>query len=229
MKLAQDHGLLVIEDAAQAVGAQSGEVKAGSHSDAAAFSLNPMKVFPGFGEAGAIVTDDPRVAERIRALRYLGTHQKEICREVSLNHKMDEIQAALLLLGFGRLDSIISRRISLAKLYAQRLSRIANCSYPAAPADRSSNFFDYVITVDDRDGLRRFLASKGIETKVKHPVLLCDHPAYAVVPRPHIPVADRLVSKMLSLPFHDLLTEVDLDYICNSISEYVDGRQEKPT
>ena len=98
-QIAKEHNLVIIEDAAQALGANRIHYNAGSLGDVAAFSLNPMKVFPGYGEAGALLTDDDAVAERARVLRYLGTERKEVCVDLSLNHKMDELQAALLLHG----------------------------------------------------------------------------------------------------------------------------------
>ena len=223
-QLAKKHNLFVIEDAAQAFGAKNKDYKAGSAGDVAAFSLNPMKVFPGYGEAGALVTNDEEVAKRIRALRYLGTERKEVCKEVSLNHKMDELQAALLLHGFERIDALVDARIDMARRYSVNLSDVVGV--PAAPeeGDRSSNFFDYVIFSDRRDELRSFLHNYGVETKVKHPVLLCDHPVYRCEPRPVIPVADRLVNQMISLPLHEKMKTSDLDYVCQVISEFANGR-----
>ena len=194
-QIAKEHILVIIEDAAQALGAKRKNYKAGSLGDIAAFSLNPMKVFPGYGEAGALLTDDDEVAEKARVLRYLGTERKEVCVDLSLNHKMDELQAALLLHGFD---------------------------LPKAPLDSdvSSNFFDYVIFSPRRDELRSYLHTHGVETKVKHPVLLCDHPVYKCQPRPTIPVADRLVGQMISLPLHEKMERSDVDYVCQVISDF---------
>jgi len=218
--IARHYNLLVIEDAAQAMGAQSGQDKAGSFGDAAVFSLNPMKVFPGYGEAGAIVIDDPKIHEKLHTLRYLGTQRKEICTEIALNYKMDEIQAALLLTGFDLIDKIIDRRLEMARHYSKRLTDIITCAPVSTTEDRSSNYFDYVIFSDDRDKLRAHLDNRGIETKVKHPVLLCDHPGFLFKPRPEIPVADSLVKRMISLPLHDKMSFSDIDYVCDAIGEF---------
>ncbi len=223
-EVAREHDLLIIEDAAQAMGTQRNTYRVGSVGDAAAFSLNPMKVFPGFGEAGAVVTDDAAIDKRLRALRYLGTERKEVCIEISLNHKMDEIQAALMLPGFDRIDDLVESRISMARRYSERLRGIVGCPSVPSVGDQSSNFFDYVIFCEDREGLRYFLHAQGIETKVKHPVLLCDHPAYPCEPRPQIPVADRLASQMISLPLHDKLRKSDIDYVCDEIRRYCNGK-----
>ncbi len=222
-RIAQEHDLLIVEDAAQAMGAQRGTYRAGSVGDAAAFSLNPMKVFPGYGEAGAVVTDDAAIDERLRNLRYLGTERKEVCAEIALNHKMDEIQAALLLHGFDVIDDLVESRVAMARYYSERMLGIVGCPPVPPVGDCSSNFFDYVIFTQDRDGLRHFLHTQGIETKVKHPVLLCDHPAYPCKPRPQIPVADRLASQMISLPLHEKMDATDIDYVCDAIRRYCHG------
>ncbi len=223
-EIAQENNLLVIEDAAQAMGTRRSTYRAGSAGDAAAFSLNPMKVFPGFGEAGAVVTDCPEAAKRLRALRYLGTEAKEVCIDVSLNHKMDEIQAALLLHGFDLIDDLVESRVAMAGLYSERLKGMVGCPVAPESKDLSSNYFDYVIFVEDREELRHFLHARGIETKVKHPVLLCDHPAYPCKPRPEIPVADRLVRQMISLPLHDKMVDIDFEYVCDAIGQFCHAR-----
>ena len=219
-QVAKEHNLLIIEDAAQALGAKHKNYKAGSLGDIAALSLNPMKVFPGYGEAGALLTDDDAVAEKARVLRYLGTERKEVCVDVSLNHKMDELQAALLLHGFDQIDAVVEKRIEMARRYSVNLSGVVDVPKAPLDSDVSSNFFDYVIFSTRRDALRSYLHAHGVETKVKHPVLLCDHPVYQCQPRPAIPVADRLVSQMLSLPLHEKMERSDVDYVCQVISDF---------
>jgi len=120
--LAERHGLLMI-------------------GDAAAFSLNPMKVFPGFEEVGAILVDDPRTCERLRALRYLGTVNKEVCVEPSLNHKLDTIQATMMLVSYECVEPALVRRLEIASRYCQRLKDLVGCpEAPRSPADRRSVF-----------------------------------------------------------------------------------------
>src|SRR5262245_16925366 len=156
--MAAAHGLLVIEDAAQAFGAADENGRAGGLGDAAAFSLNPMKVFPGYGEVGAVLANDEEVNERLKALRYLGTVNKEVCVEPALNFKMDTIQAAMMLVSFERVDPALDRRIAIATRYNEGLEGVVGCPRPpASPTDRSSVFFDYTITTPRRPELRRFL------------------------------------------------------------------------
>jgi dTDP-4-amino-4,6-dideoxygalactose transaminase len=219
--LAERHGLLVIEDAAQAFGAADAGKRAGGFGDAAAFSLNPMKVFPGFGEVGAVLVDDPAICERLRALRYLGTVNKEICVEPSLNHKIDTIQAAMMLVSYDGVEPALVRRLEIASHYCRRLKDLVGCpEAPRSPADRRSVFFDYTITTPRRTDLRRFLEARGIEVKIRHPLLMSQQPAYRHLERRPLPNAERLVRQILSLPIHEKLTDGQIDYVVDSISSF---------
>lgn len=220
--LAKRHGLRVIEDAAQAFGAaDEGGGRAGGFGDAAAFSLNPMKVFPGFGEVGAVLTDDPQVRERVRALRYLGTVNKEICLEPSLNHKIDTIQAAMMLISYDRVEPALVRRVEIASLYCRQLKDLVGCpEAPRSAADRRSVFFDYTITTPRRADLRRFLEERGVEVKIRHPLLMSQQPAYRHLNRRPLPNAERLVRQILSLPIHEKLTDGEIDFVAESIAQF---------
>jgi dTDP-4-amino-4,6-dideoxygalactose transaminase len=220
--LAERHGLLVIEDAAQAFGAADGAGRAGGFGHAAAFSLNPMKVFPGFGEVGAVLVDDLEICERLRALRYLGTVNKEVCVEPSLNHKIDTIQAAMMLVSYECVEPALVRRLQIASRYCQRLGDLVGC--PEAPrslADRRSVFFDYTITTPRRTDMRRFLEDRGIEVKIRHPLLMSQQPAYRHLnPRP-LPNAEYLVGRILSLPIHEKLTDDQVDYVAEQVVNFI--------
>jgi len=219
--LAARHGLLVIEDAAQAFGAADEQGRAGSFGDAAAFSLNPMKVFPGFGEVGAVLVDDPAICERLRALRYLGTVNKEICVEPSLNHKIDTIQAAMMLVSYDSVEPALVRRLEIASLYCRHLKDLVGCpEAPRSTADRRSVFFDYTITTPRRTDLRRFLEARGIEVKIRHPLLMSQQPAYRHLnPRP-LPNAEYLVKRILSLPIHEKLDDGQVDYVAEQVANF---------
>jgi dTDP-4-amino-4,6-dideoxygalactose transaminase/methionyl-tRNA formyltransferase len=222
--IAATHKLLVVEDAAQAFGAAEGGRRAGSFGDTAAFSLNPMKVFPGYGEVGAVLMRSPEAEKRTKALRYLGTVNKEVCIEPALNFKIDTIQAAMMLVSFDRLEPGIRRRLQIATRYDEGLKNWVLC--PPAPADfndRRCVFFDYTIATPRRRELRKFLEGKGIEVKIRHPLLLCDHPAYRHLKRAPLPNAERLVKEILSLPIHDKLSDAQVDYVIDSVGEFFRG------
>ena len=221
-RLADRHGLLVIEDASQAFGATDAEGRrAGGFGDAAAFSLNPMKLFPAFGEVGAVLVNDAVVAERIRALRYVGTVNKEVCVEPSLNHKIDTLQAAMMLVSFDWIEPAIVRRLEIARQYGECLAGIVGCpESPSSLADRRSVFFDYTITSPRRSELRRFLEGRGIEVKIRHPLLMPQQPALRHLDRRPLPNAERLVREILSLPIHEKLTDEQVGYVVEQVVEF---------
>ena len=222
--VAQKHGLLVIEDAAQAFGAHLDGQFAASFGDVSAFSFNPMKVLAGYGEAGAVLTNDPAVYERLLALRYLGTVNREVCHDPCLNAKIDTLQAAMMLVSLEYVDANIARRIAIAETYTERLHDVVQCP-PRPQSERSRNvFFDFTIIAEDRDELRAFLDGRGIETKIKHPILMPDQPAYAHLARAPLPVAERVVRRILSLPIHEKMTAEDVDYVAASVRAFYRGR-----
>ena len=220
-KIALRNNLFIIEDAAQAFGASDGERYAGGFGNAGAFSLNPMKVFPGYGEVGAVLVNDEAMDARIRALRYLGTVNKEVCIEPSLNFKIDTIQAAMMLVSFDQLDPALTRRNVIAARYGDGLKTLVGCpKSPMSPTDRKAVFFDYTITTRRREELHRFLERRGIEAKVRHPLLLPDHPAYRSYYKKPLPNAERLVTQILSLPIHEKLNDDEVDYVIEVICEF---------
>ena len=218
--IARAHNLTVVEDAAQAFGARNAQGVAGSFGDAAAFSLNPMKVFPGYGEVGAVLTNDQEFAERLKAYRYLGTVNKEICIEPSLNFKIDTIQAAMMLISFENIEPILDRRLAIAARYHASLNDDVTCPEPPQNTkDRRSVFFDYTISTPRRKELRDFLENKGIEVKIRHPLLLPHHPPYRRYLRT-LPNAERLVRQILSLPIHEKLSDAQVDYVIDSVRAF---------
>ena len=219
--IATRYSLLVVEDAAQAFGAVNNGRYAGSFGSAGAFSLNPMKVFPGYGEVGAVLIDDTALDAHIRSLRYLGTINKEVCIEPSLNFKIDTIQAAMMLVSFEQLDPALTRRSIIAARYDDGLKNLVGCPEPPKSlSDRRAVFFDYTITTPRRAELRRFLEQRGIEVKVRHPLLLPEHPAYRSFYKRRLPNAERLVTQILSLPIHEKLSDSQVDYVIDAISEF---------
>lgn len=222
--IAEFHRLVVIEDAAQAFGAMDENGRAGGLGDAGAFSLNPMKVFPGYGEVGAVLTNDPKINERLRALRYLGTINKEVCIEPALNFKIDTIQAAMMLVSFDRLEPALERRLAIAARYHDGLQNTVGCPLPPASAqDRRSVFFDYTIKAARRPELHQFMEERGVEVKIRHPLLLPQHPAYRHLDRRTSPNAERLVKQILSLPIHEKLLDSQIDYVIGTISEFYEN------
>jgi dTDP-4-amino-4,6-dideoxygalactose transaminase len=220
LQLAERFGLEVIEDACQAHGAQylsrkEGRWhKAGSLGHAAAFSFYPGKNLGACGEAGAVTTNDSKIALRVRMLRDHGQSQKYYHDEEGYNARLDSIQAAILACKLAHLPAWNAKRREAAEGYRKLLS-VAQPSViaPCEPQWMESVYHLYVVRVPDRDRVRRHLTSAGIGTGIHYPIPLHLQNAYSRLGyKPgDFPVAERLSSEILSLPmFPSLLPEQQL-------------------
>jgi len=218
MTIGTDNGITVVEDAAQAFGARDHDRIAGSFGRVACFSMNPMKVFNGYGEAGAVVTDDEAIADRLRSLRYAGTINKEDCHETGINGRLDTLQAAMLLVNLRFLDAKIEARRTVAAAYREALAGVIDC----APEKDGfyHTYYCFTIFTERREALREFLSDKGVETKIQHPLLMTRHTAYRHKFTADIPVAERLVEKILCLPAHEEMTPEAIAYMASAIREF---------
>ena len=219
MMIAKANNLYVVEDAAQAFGASRNNKMAGSFGHVNCFSMNPMKVYCAYGEAGSIVTDNEDVYHSLLSLRYAGTINKENCHIPSLNGRLDTIQAAMMLINFKYLFQKMERLQEIANYYTNSLQDIITCPEP----DGSFHaFYSYTVITPQRDQLQEYLNSKGIETKIQHPILMPYHIAYKkLFSKIKIPVAGRLVKQILCIPNHEKLQQDEQEYIVKCIKEFV--------
>jgi dTDP-4-amino-4,6-dideoxygalactose transaminase len=217
-KIAYDHSLSIIEDASQAFDAEYENRKAGSFGTIACFSMNPMKIFAAFGEAGMVLTDREDICERLVALRYNGTIDREVCIEPSLNGRLDTLQAAILLERLGGVENIINKRRQIAAWYHDRLRGVVDI--PEERSEERDVYYTYTIRADRRDELKAFLEDNGIETKVQHPYLMPEQPAYKENVRGVFINAQRLVKRILCIPVNETIAEADVDYISSRIREF---------
>ena len=219
--LASQYGLKIVEDAAQAFGAMYKRNPAGSFGDVACFSMNPMKVFAACGEAGVVLTDDESVYQRLLALRYNGTVNKEYCIATSLNCRLDTIQAAMLLQRFKNIESVIASRRKSAELYREALQDVVRV--PVEQSYERDVYYTYQIQTPKRDALKQFLEERGIETKIQHPFLMCQQSIYQKYL--HIPVvrAEKIVKEILCLPMHEKLSLPEQQHVIDSVMSFFDA------
>jgi dTDP-4-amino-4,6-dideoxygalactose transaminase len=207
--IAQRHGLKVVEDAAQAHGAEYRGRRAGTLGDAAAFSFYPTKNLGALGDAGAVVTADAEVAARARLLRNYGERSRYDSILHGWNSRLDTLQAALLSTKLRRLEDANERRRWLALGYAETLGD-ADVLLPAEADGRLHVYHLYVVRVRERDSFRDALAREGIGTLVHYPRPVHLHSAYASLARPGVDltVSERLAEEIVSLPlFPELLDD----------------------
>jgi dTDP-4-amino-4,6-dideoxygalactose transaminase len=221
LEFARAHDLVVVEDAAQAHGAEYDGRRAGTLGDVAAFSFYPTKNLGAFGDAGAIVTDDADVAERARELRVYGEQDRYLSVVRGVNSRLDELQAAVLLAKLPRLEESNERRRALAARYDEALEGLA-LELPARPADGLHVFHLYVVRASERDRVRAELARAGIATAVHYPRAVHEHPGYADlgIGRP-LGQSEALAREVLSLPLYPALTESEVDAVAAALRRAV--------
>jgi dTDP-4-amino-4,6-dideoxygalactose transaminase len=206
-ELAAAHDLRILEDAAQAAGAKLDGRMAGALGDAAAFSFFPSKNLGGFGDGGAILTDDDEVAAVARRLRFHGSEDKAIHTEVGYNSRLDELQAAGLRVLLPHLGSWTAERRRVAAAYAAGALAEA-VELPVETAGAESCYHLYVVRSDDRDDLRRRLAAAGVEARAYYRVPLHRQPALReFAPRAPLPGVDSAAARSLALPMGPALSD----------------------
>jgi dTDP-4-amino-4,6-dideoxygalactose transaminase len=220
-EIATAHGLAVIEDAAQAHGATWQGRKAGTLATLACFSFYPGKNLGAYGDAGAVTTDDPALAERIRLLRNHGRRSKYLHEEVGYGERLDTIQAAILRAKLPHLAEWTATRRRLAARYTKLL---AGCQVvlPTVAADADPAWHLYVIRTPHREGLLAHLKAHGVEAGVHYPVPLHRQPAFAALGHASraLPVTEEVAATCLSLPLYPELTDAQQDRIVGLISDF---------
>jgi dTDP-4-amino-4,6-dideoxygalactose transaminase len=220
--IADRHGVALVEDCAQAHGARWSGRRVGSIGRLAAFSFYPTKNLGAYGDAGAVVTDDPRLAQRLRGLRNYGQTARYHHDGPGQNSRLDEMQAALLRLKLGLLDEHNARRRAIAELYGRRLRGVR---LPAVGADAEHVFHLYVVRHEEREALRQGLESAAIGTLIHYPIPVHLQPAFAHLGmRPgSLPVTERVTGEILSLPLYIGLSDVAVERVAEAVGEIVCG------
>jgi len=222
MGIAQKHNLIVIEDAAQALGAKFEGKMVGTFGTAGCFSFYPAKLLGAFGDAGAVATNDENIAKKIRLLRNHGQKTKTEIACYGFNSRLDNLQAAILNVKFKHFSKWIKRRRAIAQIYERGLCGIFQFKTPPAP-DSDSRFFDvyqnYVVRARKRDRLRDFLKKKGVETLVKDPIP--NHWQKGLgLSRFRLPLTERLAKEIISLPMYPELTNSQIRYVISCVKKF---------
>jgi dTDP-4-amino-4,6-dideoxygalactose transaminase len=216
-------GVPVVEDAAQAHGAEEGRRRAGSLGVAGAFSFYPSKNLGAYGDGGMLTTDDRALAERLRRLRNYGQLDSEACSEVGFNSRLDEIQAAILHAKLPHLDRWNEKRRAIASRYQEELTGLPIVWNREAAGRRHVRHL-CVARFERREALRAFLTAQGIQTKVHYAIPIHLQEAYAFLGHQQgdFPVTERLASSVLSLPMYPELTKEAQDQVIKGIQEWFD-------
>ncbi|MBI5116048.1 DegT/DnrJ/EryC1/StrS family aminotransferase [Candidatus Poribacteria bacterium] len=225
MALAQQHNISVVEDAAQALGAQCNGMRAGSIGHIGCLSFYPTKNLGGFGDGGMITTSDDALAEKCRIIRVHGSKPKYYHAIVGINSRLDAIQAAVLRVGLKYLDQWASMRREHARAYTESLKETRDISVPVALPGQHHVFNQYVIRSNRRDALRKFLTDKGIGTEIYYPLPLHMQQCFAHIGhnKGDFPEAERAASESLAIPMFPYLTIEQRTTVTNAIKEFQEG------
>ena len=223
-KLCKEKKLILIEDAAQAVGAKDKENnKSGSFGIAASFSLHPLKNLSIYGDGGIITTNDKSIFERIRLLRNHGLENRDQSKIWGFNSRLDELQAAYALVKLRHIEEFTQRYISIATIYSENLS---NCIFkPKLPNKARDVFHNYVIRVSpkNRNKVIHLLEEAGIETKIHYPIPLhLQQCAYDLgYKKGDIPKVEYYSNSMISLPIFPLMKDIEIEYIVENVNKII--------
>lgn len=220
-EIANQHNLLVIEDAAQAHGASLDFrlKKSGNLSDAAAFSFYPGKNLGALGDGGAVTTNDEELAKTIKSLRNYGSETKYYNDFIGVNSRLDELQAAFLNVKLTDLDSDNEKRKSVAKRY---ISEIKNDKIALPFWDNSANhvFHLFVIRTQNRNKLQQYLLENGIETLIHYPVAPHKQKALSSYNNLSFPITEKIHEEVLSLPISPVITNDEVGFIIEILNQY---------
>ncbi len=216
-KITSQYGITLIEDAAPAFGATYRGRKAGSFGEFGCISMNPMKPLGAIGEAGIVLTNNSDTAQQLRHLRYHGMVNKNISTDVSLNARLDSIQASILSIRLRKHDANLARRAEIAAQYSEKLSGCVQV--PRHNSHVRSAWYTYSIICDKRDELFEFLNNSGIECKIYHNQLMPEHPAH-LTSIEAFPVGQSIVRKILCLPMHEKLSCEQVDLVIKHVLDF---------
>lgn len=222
MEISRKTGAKILEDAAQAHGAMWDGKKVGTFGHAAAFSFYPGKNLGAYGDAGAVVTDDPDIAHKVRLLRNHGRLAKYVHDMEGYNERLDGIQASILLAKLDFLDRWVKERQKLAARYDKFLSKARIAVPPVKPKAKHA-YHLYVIRVKEREKVQAQLKEAGIGTAVHYPVPLHLQPCYSYLgyKQGDFPEAERAAKEVLSLPLYPGLTKPEQDKVIKEVSKII--------
>jgi len=224
-EVAERHGLVIVEDSAQALGSRFRGRMAGTFGVAGVYSFYPAKTLGGLGDGGAVITDDPEVARVVRELRDHGRNEAtgEVVRW-GRNSRLDNIQAAVLRVKLSRFNERIATRRRLARRYHERLKDVPHLVLPPPPDEspRAAHFDvfqNYEIEAEDRDGLRAYLAEHGVGTLLQWGGRgVHQFPALEIAQT--LPRTEHILARAMLLPLNTSLTDAEIDHVCERIGDF---------
>ncbi|AWH86802.1 aminotransferase [Flavobacterium album] len=218
--LAQKHNLKIIEDNAQAIGAEWNGIKSGNLGDAAGFSFYPGKNLGALGDAGAVTTNDDELAKTIRTLANYGSEEKYVNKLQGLNSRLDEIQAAVLDEKLHYLDQENDRRKEVVKFYLDNITN-PEIILPQLPENEKEHVWHlFVIRTKERDRLQNYLKDNGIQTLIHYPIPPHRQEAYPQLHHQSFSITEKIHEEVLSLPVSPVMTDEEIKKVVETLNNY---------
>lgn len=224
-ELAKKHNIMLIEDAAQAFGAEANGKKAGAYGDIALTSFFPSKPLGGYGDGGMVFTGDANMAEKIRKIRNHGQEGKYIHEIFGMNFRMDTLQAAVILAKFNEFDNELEKRRKVAAFYDENLKELEDkgvLKLPRIKENNKSAYAQYSILAENREEFVKHLREKDIPSAIHYPKALHLQNAFSDTGyvSGDFPMAEEISGKIISLPLDAYKTEEELGEICKAIKDF---------
>jgi dTDP-4-amino-4,6-dideoxygalactose transaminase len=227
-KIAEKHGLLVIEDSAQAHGASYNSIKAGNWGDASGFSFYPGKNLGALGDAGAITTNDDELAQTIRVIGNYGSHKKYENLYQGVNSRLDEMQAAMLRVKLKHLDTEIKKRRKIAQAYQDGISNktlvipVQYSTFNIQHCNSGENhvWHLFVIRTQQRDALQQYLTEQGVQTLIHYPIPPHHQKAYQSWSNQSYPLTEAIHQEVISLPISPMMSEEDVQTVITAVNGF---------
>jgi dTDP-4-amino-4,6-dideoxygalactose transaminase len=218
LAIARAQGVAVVEDAAQAIGAEYQGKRVGGLGDVGCFSFYPTKNLGAMGDGGLATTQDPALGDHLLSLRVYGGRQRYLHDELGFNSRLDEIQAAVLRVKLGCLAEWTERRRAIAGRYRTGLAD-AGVVVPSERSDSTHVYHQFAIRVPDRDHVRQRMAERGVQTAVYYPLPLHLQPMYRDLGyrAGEFPEAERAATEVLCLPMYPELSEAEVDEVIEAV------------
>lgn len=217
--IAKKHKLIVIEDAAPAVGAEYLGRRVGSWGDLGCFSFSPLKNLNACGDGGIVVTQNEEYAKKIKIMRNIGLRDRDNCVILAGNSRLDEMQAAILNVKLKYLEEVIEKRRMNAKRYIENLREVVKV--PLDTVKGRDVYHMFIIQSDRRDELKNYLFKNNIDCKIHYPKPIHHQgPFKKYVVNTRLPVTDKMVSNNLSLPVDHSLSLDEIDYVSQKIVDF---------
>ena len=223
MEIAQRYGLLVIEDACQAVSASINGKPVGSFGISGCFSLHPLKNLNVWGDGGVVTTDSDELAEKLRLMRNHGLKNRDECEFFAYNSRLDTVQAIVGLRLMPALEAATEARIKHARTYDKAFSQLGELiKVPPRKAQVRQVFHTYVVQAKDRDNLHEYLCSNGVEAKIHYPIPIHLQKAsrYLGYKEGDFPQCEAQARSIITLPVHQHLTEEQLQYVIATVNRF---------